>query len=146
MNEGRRVVFLCEGDPLFYGSLAYLLDRLRHHRCSVVPGIASPLAAAAELCEPLARLSDDFAVFNGRHDDATLSRALAEHANIAILKVGRERDRLRALIEASGRTAEARYVEYVGRDNQRVVTDLTRLEAGPGPYFSLLLITAGGRA
>lgn len=29
LASGRSVVFLCEGDPLFYGSLSYLLERLQ---------------------------------------------------------------------------------------------------------------------
>ena len=29
LSQGKDVVFLCEGDPLFFGSFAYLLERLR---------------------------------------------------------------------------------------------------------------------
>ena len=28
INQGKSVVFLCEGDPLFFGSFSYLLERL----------------------------------------------------------------------------------------------------------------------
>src|SRR5262245_45078560 len=31
LEEGLDVAFLCEGDPLFYGSFAYLLTRLAHN-------------------------------------------------------------------------------------------------------------------
>ena len=143
LEAGSNVVFLCEGDPLFYGSLAYLLDRLQPaHDCEVVPGIASPMAAAARLGRPIACLSESFAVVSGRHDDDTLRRALAEHDSLVIMKVGRQRRRLLSLLEASGRIREARYLEYIGRPDERIVTDVRELtgEAEAGPYFSLFVV------
>ena len=47
LSAGRDVVVLCEGDPLFYGSFGYLLQRLPDRCCHVVPGITSVSAASA---------------------------------------------------------------------------------------------------
>jgi precorrin-2/cobalt-factor-2 C20-methyltransferase len=53
LDAGRDVAFLCEGDPLFYGSFAYLLTRLaRSHLTQVVPGITSITACAAAIGRP----------------------------------------------------------------------------------------------
>jgi len=42
LDDGYSVVFLCEGDPLFFGSFSYLLERLQSgYSCRVVPGITS---------------------------------------------------------------------------------------------------------
>ena len=42
LEQGQDVVFLCEGDPLLYGSFAHLLARLGDRfECEVVPGISS---------------------------------------------------------------------------------------------------------
>lgn len=144
LDAGREVVFLCEGDPLFYGSLTYLLDHLQpDYPCRVVPGIASPLAAAAALVQPLTSLTDSFAVVSGRHDDAFILEALRTHASLAIMKVGRHRGRILSLLEQSDRVGDARYLEYIGRDNEQVVTDVRTLKDkdGEGPYFSLFLVT-----
>lgn len=144
LAAGNDVVFLCEGDPLFFGSLAYLLERLQpRHRCEVVPGIASPHAAAAVLQRPLAMLTESFAVVSGRHSDEILRQALATHDSLVIMKAGRARQRLLALLEATGRLDDACYLEYIGRDEERVVTDMAALaaEATAGPYFSLFVVT-----
>lgn len=144
LEAGRNVVFLCEGDPLFYGSLTYLLDHLQpRYACRVVPGITSPQAAAATLAQPLTCLTDSFVVVSGRHDDAFLLDALHTHASLAIMKVGRHRGRILSLLTQAGRLADARYLEYVGRVNERVLSDVRvlRNEAPEGPYFSLFLVT-----
>ncbi|MFA6022387.1 MAG: SAM-dependent methyltransferase [Rhodospirillales bacterium] len=48
LTAGRDVGILCEGDPLFFGSFIYVLNRLRDRfPVQVVPGISSPMAAAA---------------------------------------------------------------------------------------------------
>jgi precorrin-2/cobalt-factor-2 C20-methyltransferase len=42
LTAGRDVAVLCEGDPLFYGSFSYLLQRLGDRfPCAVIPGINS---------------------------------------------------------------------------------------------------------
>jgi len=48
LQQGRDVVLLAEGDPLFYGSYMYMHDRLadRFHT-EVVPGVTSVAAASA---------------------------------------------------------------------------------------------------
>ena len=143
LAAGLDVVFLCEGDPLFFGSFAYLLERLQHSsRCEVVPGISSVHAASAALRLPLARLQESFAVVTGRHDDAAILGALETYDSVVIIKAGRPRERLLRLIEKAGRADQVNYLEYIGRDNQRIERDpgvLAQLE-GTGPYFSLLVV------
>ena len=40
LDDGKSVVFICEGDPLFFASFAYLLSLLENsYTCNVVPGI-----------------------------------------------------------------------------------------------------------
>ena len=49
LEANQQVVFLCEGDPLFFGSFAYLLIRLEQdYACEVVPGISSVNADIGE--------------------------------------------------------------------------------------------------
>jgi len=141
LEQGRDVIFLCEGDPLFFGSFSYLLERLEDRFCcEVVPGITSVNAAAATLVNPLTMLKESFAVMNGRHSDAQILTALEQHDSLVIMKAGQARPRLLALLEQSGRTEDARYLEYIGRDNQRIVDDVRQLAVEVGPYFSLFVI------
>jgi len=147
LEQGGDVVFLCEGDPLLFGSFAYLLERLDgRYPCEVVPGISSINAAAAELRTPLAQLSGNLAVINARHSNQQILDTLTQFDNVAILKAGQNRPRLLALLEQSGRKGEASYIEYATREEQKIVRDLDQLPVESGPYFSLFLINRSGDA
>jgi len=141
LEAGSDVIFLCEGDPLFFGSFAYLLERLEpQFECQVVPGISSVHAASAALVEPLTQLKQSFAVVSGRHDDKHLVDTLNNHDTVVIMKAGLSRPRiLKALIETD-RTQDACYLEYIGRDNQSILKDVTQLNFEAGPYFSLFVV------
>lgn len=141
LNNGHDVVFLCEGDPLFFGSFAYLLERLQEEfECQVVPGISSVHAASAALKEPLTMLKESFVVVSGRHSDEQIRQALIQHDSVVIMKAGQARPRILALLDATGRSKDARYLEYIGRDSQRVVPQIKALPDETGPYFSLFVV------
>ncbi|PKG40956.1 precorrin-2 C(20)-methyltransferase [Psychromonas sp. Urea-02u-13] len=142
LKLGKSVAFLCEGDPLFFGSFTYLLERLDSEYASqVIPGIPAFIAATAQLQMPLTVLKQSFAVITGRHEDQKIRAALLEHDAVVIMKAGIERPRLIKLLKETQRFDDANYLEYISRDNQKVITDLTQLEDKAGPYFSLFVIT-----
>lgn len=141
LSLGKSVVFLCEGDPLFFGSFTYLLERLnKQYESQVIPGIPAFIAATSELQLPLTVLKQSFAVITGRHTDTKIKSALLEHDAVVIMKAGIERPRLLALLKETNRYEDANYLEYISRDNQKIITDLNLLEDAVGPYFSLFVV------
>ncbi len=141
LEQGRHVAFLCEGDPFFYGSFIYLMERLHPaYPCEIVSGISSLHAASAALKTPLVQQSETLAVISGRVSDAHVSDTLKNNASVVILKAGQNRPRLMALIEAAGRAKDAEYIEYISRENQKI-TPYDALDKKSGPYFSLFFIT-----
>ena len=156
LRQGLSVVFLCEGDPLFFGSFAYLLRRLQgQFTCQIVPGVASIHASAAALQSPLTLQEDSLVVASGRHTDEQLQRALLDHDSVVIMKAGRARPRILRLLRQTGRWQDASYVEYVGREQELIVRHLDQLVLAqqsskqadtadpmtqPGPYFSLFIV------
>lgn len=142
LAAGQDVAFLCEGDPLFFGSFAYLLERLQAQvTCRIVPGISTIHTASAALTTPLTRLSDSLAVISGRHDEDKIRHTLAEYDSVVIMKVAGHRKRLRRLLEESGRLDEAYYMEYLGREQERIVQDFTTLPDDESVYFSVVVVT-----
>lgn len=142
LDAGRSVVFLCEGDPLFFGSFAYLLERLEEqYPCEVVPGISSVHAASSALQLPLTMLKESLAVVSGRHSAAYLTDVLQRHDSVVIMKAGRSRQKILDAIASAGRTGEANYLEYIGRDNENITRDVAALAGEFGPYFSLFVVT-----
>ena len=146
LDAGQLVVFLCEGDPLFFGSFTYLLIRLEgNNECAVVPGISSVNAASSALCLPLTVLSESFAVTSGRHSEQKLIDVLNTHDSVVIMKAGRARPRILSALSQTGRLEDARYLEYIGRDNELIETDVRQLAPEAGPYFSIFVITPRAR-
>ena len=142
LTAGQSVVFLCEGDPLFFGSFAYLLERLEDQfSCQVVPGISSVHAASAALKIPLSMLKESFAVVSGRHSEQQLRETLTAHDSVVIMKAGRSRQRILQALTDTGRSSDANYLEYIGRQRQHIETDMSVLQGEAGPYFSLFVVT-----
>lgn len=142
ITAGKTVIFLCEGDPLFFGSFAYLLERLQDLvGCQVVPGISSVHAASSALKLPLAMLKESFAVVSGRHSKEKLEATLRSHESVVIMKAGRSRQRILDALSVTGRTAEAKYLEYIGREAEHIQTNISSLKGEAGPYFSLFVVT-----
>ncbi|MBL4827825.1 MAG: precorrin-2 C(20)-methyltransferase [Spongiibacteraceae bacterium] len=146
LDTGKSVVFLCEGDPLFFASFAYLLERLGDkYPCKTIPGICSINAASAAIQSPLVMLSESLAVISARHSDKKILNTLEHYDSVVILKVGAARERLLNLINKSGRAGDAQYLEYISGKKQKIVKNIFDLSPESGPYFSLFLLTRAQR-
>jgi precorrin-2/cobalt-factor-2 C20-methyltransferase len=138
LRAGRDVGVLCEGDPLFFGSFLYVMTRLAgRFPIQVVPGVASPMAAAAMACQPLTMLDNALAVIPATADDSRIEALLRAADAAVIMKVGRHASRLTALLTRLGLAERALVVERATLPEQRVLplaaaTDLS--------YFSLILV------
>ncbi|MDP2622153.1 MAG: precorrin-2 C(20)-methyltransferase [Hyphomicrobiales bacterium] len=143
LDKGDDVVFLCAGDPFFYGSFIYVFARLaRRHRIEVIPGVTSLTAAAARLRQPLAARDDVIKVLPGTLDDEQLRAELGRAKSVAIIKVGRHFDRLRALLRVLGLDEKASVVESATLAEERIYP-LSEVPEGARPYFSMILIYSG---
>ncbi|PID45690.1 MAG: precorrin-2 C(20)-methyltransferase [Proteobacteria bacterium] len=141
LEKGLNVVFLCEGDPLFFGSFTYILDRLGDdYPCQVVPGISSLHSASAALLKPLTLLKESFAVISGRHSDEHIRNTLLNHDTVVIMKAGRSRSRLLGILQETNRSTDAHYLEYISRDEEKIVHDVSTLPHTIGPYFSVFVV------
>ena len=146
LEQGKDVVFLCEGDPLFFGSFAYLLERLQmNFQCEVVPGISSIHAASAALQQPLTQLTDSLAVVSGRHSKTYLCDVLKQHDSVVILKAGKARTKILSALRDSKRFNDACYLEYIGREQEVIEKDIATLAEEVGPYFSLFVVCRKNR-
>ncbi|MEO6013548.1 MAG: precorrin-2 C(20)-methyltransferase [Devosia sp.] len=146
LAAGRNVAWLCEGDPLFYGSAMYLLARLAGKAAiEVVPGVTSLTAAAAAIARPLAARNETLKVLPAPLADETLRAELATAPAAAIIKVGRHFDRIRALLVETGHAANAIVVEHATTPRQRI-TPLNGFAHDERPYFSTILCYRGAEA
>jgi len=141
LEKNLKVAFLCEGDPLFFGSLNYLLLRLRDYPCEIIAGISSIHAASARLALPLTMQTESLAVISGRHNDDYIRQTLLNYDSVVIMKAGSARSRLLQLLQQTQRFNEAVYLAHIGREQEYITYNLDELDQEKhGDYFSLFLI------
>ena len=139
LGQGNDVVFLCEGDPLLYGSFANLLGRLANRfEIDVIPGITAMTAAAAVARMPLAAGEEPLAILPATLPMARLQAALREADRAVVLKVGRHLDKVRQALAQARMSEDAILIENVTTDEQQI-RPLASVKDAQAPYFSLVL-------
>ena len=142
LEAGQDVVMLCEGDPLFYGSFMYILARLKTvFSVRVVPGVTSMTACAAAHLHPLVARNDMMTILPAPLDDDALRQAIIAADAVAIMKLGRHMQRVRALLIDLGLAESTLYVSHASLERQFSCA----LHEAPddAPYFSMLLLYKG---
>jgi len=142
LTSGQDVAVLCEGDPLFYGSFAYLHERLAYRfQAIVIPGISSINACAAAAGRPLVARDETLTVVPATLDDPALAARIRGSDALAIMKIGRHFSRVRKHLRECGREGDAVYIAHGTRPDE-VVAPLPELGEIQAPYFSILLVPA----
>ena len=140
LEAGRDVVLLAEGDPLFYGSSMYLVDRLKDRFATeVVPGVPAFTAATAGLAQPLVRQTDVLTVLAGTLPEPELARRLADTDGAIVMKLGRTFPAVRAALAQAGRLEGAMYVERASMPEERWLP-VAEVDPESVPYFSLIVV------
>ncbi|MDP6173593.1 MAG: precorrin-2 C(20)-methyltransferase [Rhodospirillales bacterium] len=139
-GQGKKLAILCEGDPLFYGSFMYLLDRLAvDWPIGVVPGVSSLGASAAGLHMPLASRNEVVSVIPAPLEAGEIKRRIQGCDLAAIIKVGRHLDKVLGVLEELNLTGGARYIERASMVDQKILS-MDELVGAKAPYFSIILV------
>ena len=140
LERGRTVALVALGDPLFYGSPMYVLDRLSPRwPTQVVPGITSVSAATAAAREALCRHEDTLTVLSGTLPVPELARRLADTDAAVVMKLGRTFEGVREALRQAGVLERAVYVERASGDGERVLP-AGEVDPATVPYLSLVLV------
>ena len=142
LDSGEAVVCLCEGDPFFYGSFMYLYARLvADYHIEVVPGVTSITTCAARAGMPLAARNERLTVLPGPLPARELRSRIEGAESVAIMKVGRHLNKIRAVIAELGLTGKAAYIERASLPNELICPLADAPEKAP--YFSMIILTKG---
>ncbi|MET8345676.1 precorrin-2 C(20)-methyltransferase [Streptomyces microflavus] len=140
LDAGRTVAVLAEGDPMFYGSYMHMHKRLAdRYATEVIPGVTSVSAAAARLGTPLVEGEEILTILPGTLPEEELTARLAATDTAVVMKLGRTFPAVRGAFEASGRLAEARYVERATMAGERT-GELADIDPASVPYFSVAVL------
>ncbi|AXK65494.1 precorrin-2 C(20)-methyltransferase [Burkholderia sp. IDO3] len=140
LDAGRDVAVICEGDPFFYGSYMYLHDRLApRYDTEVIPGVCAMLGGTAVLGQPLVYRNQSLSVLSGVLPEDELRARLAQADAAVVMKLGRNFDKVRRVLDDLGLAKRALYVERATMATQRIVP-LDAVDPTASPYFSLLVV------
>jgi precorrin-2/cobalt-factor-2 C20-methyltransferase len=140
LDEGRTVVVIAEGDPLFYGSYMHLHVRLgaRYHT-EIVAGVTGMSGCWSAIGTPIAQGDDVFTVLPGTLPEYELERRLADTDAAVVMKIGRHLAKVRRALERAGRLDRAIYVERGTMTNASVMKLTDKLDTF-APYFAMVLV------
>lgn len=82
-SEGKLLVALCSGDPMFFGLGARLAERFGPENLRLLPALSSMQAAASYLCLPWENMRP--VSLHGRKSMLPLAHALMEHSHVFLL-------------------------------------------------------------
>ncbi|HEV2252949.1 MAG TPA: precorrin-3B C(17)-methyltransferase [Streptosporangiaceae bacterium] len=141
LAQGRDVVLLAEGDPLFYSSYMHMHKRISgRFRTEVVPGITSVSAASAALAMPLVEGDDVLTVLPGTLGREELARRLTGTGATAIMKISRSYADVREALKESGRLPQAYYVERASGGTEQLIEPAGDVDPAAVPYMSIIIV------
>ncbi len=140
LDQGQDVAVLCEGDPLLYGSFMYVFTRLRsQYPIEVIPGVCSPLVAAAVLGLPLSYRQEVFKIIPATAPLERLKTELGTVDACAIIKLSNHFAKVRSVLTELNLLHRAFYIERATMEEQKVIP-IELVDPQNVPYFSLILI------
>src|SRR5580693_8354657 len=141
LAEGRDVVLLAEGDPLFYSSYMHMHKRIgARFQTEIVPGVTSVSAASAALGMPLTEGDDVLTVLPGTLGREELAQRLSGTGAVAIMKVSRSYADVRAALKESGRLPRAYYVERASGGAAQLIEPAGDVDPTAVPYMSIVIV------
>lgn len=144
LSLGQDVVFLCEGDISFYSTFSHLAATLQqlHPQVSIeaIPGVCSPMAAAAVVGHPLTIQGQRLAILPALYRVSDLETALDTAEVVVLMKVKSVYQPVWDILHRRQLLSQSYVVEWATWPQQRVFKDLGDRPSLDLSYFSTLVI------
>lgn len=139
-NNGLTIVFVSEGDSLFYSTFAYLLEHIQQHQLDIeiIAGVPSFLLGAAQHQLPLAILNEKIAIIPRVKNSQELATILNDFETVVLIKIRSVLKDISPFLITSGLTIM--YCERLGTTQQYITTNIEDIKNREIPYFSLLIL------
>ncbi|WP_421656640.1 precorrin-2 C(20)-methyltransferase [Leptothermofonsia sp. ETS-13] len=146
LSQGADVAFACEGDVGFYSTFTYLAQTLQHlyppAEIQIVPGVSSPLAAAAVLGLPLTLRHQRLVILPALYTATDLKNVLRWAEVVVLLKVSSVYRQVWDVLHELELLEHSYVVERATQPGQVIHHDLVNKPNLALPYFSLLVVQA----
>ncbi len=144
LEKGENVVFACEGDVSFYSTFTYLAETLKkqHPDAQIIriPGVCSPMAAAASLGIPLTIRQQKLVVLPALYNVEELEKVLDWAEVIVLMKVSSVYETVWKMLQKRNLLKNAWIVEKATTTEEKIYRDLENHPHLKLSYFSILII------
>ncbi|MBF2008414.1 precorrin-2 C(20)-methyltransferase [Chlorogloeopsis fritschii PCC 9212] len=144
LKIGQDVAFACEGDVSFYSTFTYLAQTLQqlHPEVKVqfIPGVCSPMAAAAVLGVPLTMRQQRLVVLPAIYTVAELETVLDWADVVVLMKVSSVYEQVWQVLQQRGLLENSWVVEKATLPDMVVYSELRDRPSLKLHYFSLLVV------
>ncbi|MGA1603200.1 MAG: precorrin-2 C(20)-methyltransferase [Prochlorothrix sp.] len=149
LRQGQDVAFVSEGDVNFYSTFSYLAQEVTKVEPAVsvlsIPGVCSPLAAAAAQGHPLTLWQQRLTVLPMIHQLTQLEETLDRSEVVVLMKVSSVYETVWSVLKARGLLDRSYIIERCSTPNQRIYSYLSEFPSLSLSYFSIWVIhTAPG--
>lgn len=148
LQRGEDVAFVCEGDISFYSTFTYLAATLQQQHPEVkiqtVPGVASPMAAAAALGLPLTLRDQRLVILPALYRVEELEAVLNWADVVVLMKVSSVYPQVWQILQQRDLLRHSYVVERATSAEQVVYCDLRDRSNLKLHYFSLLIVKVTG--
>lgn len=144
LRAGQDVCFVSEGDVSLYSTFSYLAHFVRAQEASVaiatIPGVCSPLAAAAVQNLPLTLQHQKLVILPALYSVAELETILEWADVLVLMKVSSVYAQIWPILKRRNLLENSYVVERATGPEQRVYGDLGDRPDLPLPYFAILVV------
>jgi len=148
VREGKSLAFITIGDPMFYSTYAYVLERVKKiHRdieIETIPGITAFAACSSFINEPLTEGDEKLAVVPAAYGISAIREAFLKYDNVVLMKVNRLYDEVAGLLKELGLLGKAVYISRCGYEDQYYTTDIEGQIGKEKDYMSVLIVRKAG--
>jgi len=141
LQQGKKVVFLTLGDPMFYSTYIYVHRLLENsgYPIEIVPGITAFCAIGSRLGQSLAEGDEILSVIPATAQEEAIDQALATADKVVMMKVYRNFPRVLQQLEKHGLAEEAVMISNCGMKNEQIRRNLQADTLEKTSYFSTIL-------
>lgn len=141
LRNGKKVVFLTLGDPMFYSTYMYIYRLLKDsgYLIETVPGVPAFCAMGSKLGLPLAEGNDVLSIIPATMKPEAMDKILDTADNVVLMKVYKNFGEIADKLQAYGFGENAVMVTKCGLPDEKVSYDLSAVDRSNVNYLSTIL-------
>ena len=141
LEQGKQVVFLTLGDPMFYSTYIYVYNRLKEAGANIetIPGIPAFCAIASYLGRSIVEGDDILSIIPATVSEDKLKKALATCDNAVIMKVYKNFSQVVDNLDEASMLKNATLVSRCGLPDEVIITDVAASKDKKLNYLSTIL-------